>query len=246
LSLIYSKELHEIKPDAKLIDFALNHIKTYISKFPKNKKKLSIIIVITSKKKDVFDYVKDQLPDLEVIKVLFNTSYFEWAGSVYSAYKRFSENNLVLLPDSFLSLSDKNPYETNSGKTLIELCEESLKKSRVVFGYIKSLENKKLSNLGAMFVESNKILRFQDKPKKNFHLFNSYWGCYGFRKSVSFELYKFLSESIKKDTTDVKRQSFYPPFGFKIKSYIDLGTWESIDTFLLSESESSCSISGKT
>ena len=134
LGLNTPKELFEIVPGTRLIDFSLKHILA-----AHQKEKIIIAVVVRPWKTEVVGYVSRQLPGIPVETVMFNDNYQEWPGSVYSAKDLFSKNNLVLLPDSFLSLSAHSNLENLSinhcnGKTLVELVEDALSRCKVVFG----------------------------------------------------------------------------------------------------------------
>ncbi|HOV15618.1 MAG TPA: sugar phosphate nucleotidyltransferase [Spirochaetota bacterium] len=228
LGLSYPKELFEIKDNFKLIDFSLSHIKYFINK--ENNLTIKIVVVVNPYKISVFQYVKEKLPEIDVKYTFFNDSYYEWAGSVYSANEYFTENNFVLLPDSVIVLDNQNPFENNN-LTLIESAYNNLQERDVVFGTIFCNEKDKIKNLGACFVKNKKVLKFQDKPKKNLAKFNAFWGCYGFKKTISKEIYNFLKNSIKHKYQNYEKKTFYPFGSFDINYYCDLGTWESIEKF---------------
>ncbi len=243
LNLGYPKELYEIFPGRKLIDFSLLHI----LESSKNKEiKIEVSVVITAEKEEVYNYVKKKLPTLKVNKVYFNNNYYEWPGSVYSAMETFSEYNFVLLPDTNLRLSKENHYFSDLNETLIETGINKMKTHNVVFGYIKTKNEEKIKNLGAMRVKEDNIVLFKDKPIKDYIQYNSYWGCYGFKKNAAKALYEYLINSVLSDNAEINLDSIFKFGGFQINSFNDLGTWKGIDDFLLSETNSCSSIPGKT
>ncbi len=229
LNLGYSKELYEVQNGLKLIDLSLLHISEYNNR--KNYR-IKISVVITPQKEKVYEYVKKKFPYLDVKKIYFDNKYKEWPGSIYSARKYYSDINIVLLPDTVIKLK---------GKSLIDIIINKLDSYETVFGYIKTKEKKDLINLGAMKVKNGEILLFKDKPKQDYQFYNSYWGCFGFRKSIGRDLYKFLNKSVLDINSDI-----IPPFsmgGFPLDSFYDLGTWDSIKKFLSSKSNGSSYIS---
>jgi hypothetical protein len=232
LGLTYPKELYEVKPGVKLIDFSLTHIKKHLEKFPRTD--LKVAVVITKGKLSVYEYVKSKLPDARVVAVLFDEAYFEWAGSVYSANEHFSEKNIVMLPDSVIEVGKENPLYDDDGKTLIEKMNEALENNPVAFGTVSCKNKNKLSNLGALFVKDEKVLCFQDKPETGLEKYNAFWATYAFKKESAHDLYDFLLHSIKHESPDYEKQLFYPAAGSMLYSYHDLGTWEAIERFLSS------------
>ncbi len=231
LGLATPKELHEINPRIKLIDFSLRHIQYAIKQNPELKKYLKIIVVIKKDKEKIFTYVQNKFQYIRTSCVYFNHHYHEWPGSVYSANKKFSEWNLVLLPDSVISLSSITPFKNTQGKNLIELFLEKMVNHNVVLGTTQSKVLQQLTHLGACTVKNNLVLKFQDKPKKNFEQYNSFWGCYGFHKKVAQELYQFLWNSVQHKNNEYTKRSFYPMTSFPIHHYSDLGTWPSLQQF---------------
>jgi hypothetical protein len=233
LGLNTPKELFEIVPGTRLIDFSLKHILA-----APQKEKIIIAVVIRPWKTALKEYVSEQLPGILVETVIFNDNYKEWPGSVFSAEHLFSKNNLVLLPDSFLSLSAhsnlRNPAFTDSNdRPLVELVSNALRRYKVVFGCIKCTDIKVMETLGAVKMENGIVTAFQDKPRPNElpGQFNGYWGCYAFEKEMGKPLYDFLIHSVLHQPLSFKAQPFYPPGIIPIGEYYDLGTWENIERF---------------
>ena len=188
---------------------------------------------------EVVEYVRQRLPEITVETVMFNPCYQEWPGSVYSAKKVFSENNLVLLPDSYLSLIPPAKGETlavtyPSGKTLAEAVVDALYQYKVVFGCIACKDWQRLKTLGAVRMEKGIVTAFQDKPLPGEMLkesYNGFWGCYAFAKEYGKSLYDFLIPSLHHHPLRLTEQHFYPPGVIPVVDYYDLGTWENIKRF---------------
>jgi hypothetical protein len=231
------KELFEILPEhngtgLKLIDYSLAHIRA----FPYIEK-LIVAVVIRPHKQEVAEYAALQLPGITVESLMFDDAYQEWPGSVYSAHSLFCENNLVLLPDSYLSLSGNSTF-TNvcttgpDGNSLIDLMTEALNRYSVVFGSVSCASADILKTMGAMRVEKQRVTAFQDKPLQGTERFNSFWGCYGFRKEMGRPLYDFLLRSVRHQPVSLTEQPFHPAGAFPIARYHDLGTWERVNSFI--------------
>lgn len=228
MNLNYPKELFEIFSGKKLIDFSIGHIKYFLFRSDISVK---IVVVISKEKEQVFEYVNDRLSEANVIPVFFNEEFREWPGSVYSANSHFSEANVVLLPDSFISLSKTDRFSDEKGKGIIEKALKILEDRTVVFGVKKCLDPDILKNLGAVSTMEDRIELLIDKPLKNDKRLNGFWGVYGFRKEVSPELYKFLIRTVEKKKIDIRMQKFFPPGFFFIENYFDLGTKEAVEIF---------------
>lgn len=230
------KELFEIVPGTRLIDFSLNHISAASERVASGGFRLKVAVVIRPWKEAVKEYVSQKLPGITVETVLFNDAFREWPGSVYSASGVFSHRNLVLLPDSCLRLREGASCGAavcfnEEGKTLVELVSEALEKYGVVFGSVSCTDPGVLKHLGAMRVEGGQVTVFQDKPFENLGRFNSFWGCYGFRREYGKSLYDFLIQSVDHREVSLEARPFYPVGVVPLHSYQDLGTWETIARF---------------
>lgn len=239
LDLKSPKELFEIVPGTRLIDFSLRHIWAVYEKEGKSHlPSISIKIAVVTRpwKVEVVEFISRKLPEIIVETVMFNNAFSEWPGSVYSASEFFSENNLVLLPDSYLRLSEGSSCNfstcfNDNGETLVQRVLNALKEYKVVFGSVKCTEKKILKQLGAMRVEDGEVSALQDKPSQNLEQFNSFWGCYGFRKEYGRAIYDFLIKSVQHLPVSLKEQPFFPIGTIPLYSYRDLGTWENIKRF---------------
>lgn len=223
------KELLEIYKGLPLIQFALQHMLVSLGKecLP-----LKVAVVIRKGKELVVDYVRGVLPqEVEVCAVYADPRWEEWPGSIYSAREQYSELNLVLLPDSFISLSETDWQRTRDKQTLLDLAVSGLERSQVVFGTLACDDKETLSQLGAVRRDAGgEITAFQDKPSDPTG-FNAFWGCFAFRSEVSETLYRFLSESVRHANPDYSAQSFFPAQSFSLADYADLGTWDAIEAF---------------
>lgn len=238
------KELFEIR-GKKLIDFSLTHIKAFI---PSYQGSLRVAVVIRPSKQEVADYVARRLPDIPVKPVLFDHNYEEWPGSVYSANKLFSRHNLVLLPDSFLTLNKTTtpwpvtvfPDGEFQGRTLLSAALEVLARRPVMFAWVPCENPELLSSMGALRVEKDVVKAFQDKPRRGLEEleglngFNGFWTCYGFSRESGLPLYKFLIASLRHQSPILERQPFFPPAALRVGEYYDLGTPERLAEFIRS------------
>jgi len=231
LGLDTPKELFEILPGIRLIDFSLSHIQAAPPGLA-----IKIAVVIRTWKQAVADYVQEKLPGRPVQAVLFDDRFDDWPGSVYSARETFSPANLVLLPDSLLDLAGRKSgimprCFDEKGLSLLELVFTNLEKKKSLFGWVPCSDATILKDLGALRVEQGEVTAFQDKPKKDFQLYNGFWGCYAFREEVSRALYEFLIHSVRQTPLPLEEQPFSPPGAIPLAAYRDFGTWPAIRPF---------------
>ncbi len=231
------KELFPILPGVRLIDFSLAHIREALCRTSaQDDWTIRVAVVIQPWKTEVSDYVRQVLPGVPVETVFFDNALHEWPGSVHSARSFYEDINIVLLPDSRLSLSPAEMTRDSDGKSLVVRVIESLQNHDVAFGYIPCSDPAVLQHLGALHVTSQHadfgiIDRFQDKPDRDFASFNGYWCCYAFRAEAGESLYRFLHRSVMHDKTDIVSESFHPVSAFPVHAYMDLGTREAGELF---------------
>ncbi|MEN8153575.1 MAG: hypothetical protein ABFR75_06095 [Acidobacteriota bacterium] len=225
------KELFEIHKDIKMIDLSLQHISVFLHWVEKQKIRvdLKVVVVINRFKEKVIEHVKKIMPEVKVEKVYFNDLYREWPGSIYSAQGHFSDFNIVLLPDSFITMSKDNRFFDVSGDPLIKKMIDILKNSPLAFGVKRCKDPEILRNLGAVMAEDNKITEFQDKPENRFLKFNGYWGVFGFCEQIGEKVYNFLIRSVEHKNPSLKDYFSDPPGCFFLNSYMDLGTKDSVE-----------------
>jgi hypothetical protein len=229
LGLSAPKELYEIWPGVRLIDFSLNHIRQILKNQPGWK--IRAAAVIRPGKEEVYRYVKQYLPETEVVPVRFNENYYEWAGSVFSAEEAYSDCNIVLLPDCAFSLSSSNYLQSSSGAGLIEQMALRLEKAPIVFAWMPCREPAMLAGLGALTVRDGLVTDLQDKPDQDREKYNAFWGSYGFQKQSAELIYRFFSASIRHEDAKQWKGNLFPAPGVELFEFQDLGTWDSIKHF---------------
>lgn len=220
LGLPYPKEIHRVFPTHSLIDFSLDHIRQN----PDFIRRLSI--VVTEKKQVVFDYVQSVLPpQVQVDRAYFNDAYTEWPGSVLSAENLFEDHNIVLLPDSLLKVKE--------GASLLEAYANAFATGAdLVFAYCPETDPQRLKSLGALMVQDGLVQNFCDKPDPNdAKNFNGFWASFAFTKSASRDVLEFMMRSVAREKVDI-HQLGLKIAAFPIESYLDLGTWPAMSSFL--------------
>lgn len=240
------KELFPILPERRLIDFSLDHIREAAHVLSgsdttgggpihatagHSRYSLSVIVVSRPWKTEVPEYVTGKLPGIPVKTVMFNPKLFEWAGSVHSAQTHYGDINVVLLPDSFLSLSPETPVRDPEGTPLIHHILSSLARHSVVFGYRPCTHPGQLKQLGALHVTRGIVDAFQDKPATHLERYNGFWCCYAFIRPMGTPLYRFLQQSVAHTPVNIQNEPFHPAGAFPVHHYLDLGTPAAVETF---------------
>jgi hypothetical protein len=229
------KELFPVFPNIKLIDYSLNHIRINALWLKHHlHRKTRVAVVIRPEKADVAEYVRKQLPDLQVDTVYFNTALKEWPGSVHSAHSLYGDCNIVLLPDTYLSLGAQHFYLDSDRYPITYHVLRCLRSHSVVFGCLPCTAPAALKRFGAVHITQAAIpviQAFQDKPDSELNRYNGFWCCYAFTANAGESLYQFLRRSVLHQPADIREESFSPAAVFPVREYHDLGTPESIDMF---------------
>ncbi len=224
LGLAASKEIYQVEPNKKLIDYSLNHIKksNYVSK---------IVIVIHPSKIDLINYIHSIKETLPPISFVFQKeNYFDWPGGIWSAEDLLDENNIALLPDSVLIPKNK------STSIIDQMREKMLGGDHITFSYKKEDDKNRIKSLGALYVDetTNEIKHYKEKPQKNTDDFNAFWCSFGFKKESSNDLFRLMESLTKKDGErefkEIKDK--YKIAGIEIEEYHDLGTWDNLQKYI--------------
>lgn len=226
LGLNDPKPLFELLPGLRLVDLTLEHL--YLA----GRKGIDfrVITVVSPRTTAVFDYVREKLRGRRVDMCLFNDAYREWPGSVYSASPGFGDLNLVMLPDSLLSLSGESPGFDPNGDCLLRKMLEGLRRHPVHF-MVAPERSSRLRRLGAVRVDGGKVRVLADKPDGDLSRYNGFWAAYGFRRSHGRDLYLYLDALVGKRSLPFPLDRLGPPGAVDIHEYRDLGTWEDIAEF---------------
>jgi len=228
LGLNFPKPLFEVLPGVRLIDLTLHHLR----QASRNGVKYRLVVVVKPRSAAVYEYVAQSLEEISVKCCFFDDQFHEWPGSVYSANPFFGEYNVVLLPDSLLTVSEETPFLDDRGKGVLELMELGLLKRPVHFLAVMD-SSPRLSRLGAIRAEMGEVKLLSDKPSGDLSLFNCFWACYGFRKSHGEALYSFLDDVLAKRVPSLPLNALGPPGVDFVFAYRDLGSWEEIEGFRL-------------
>lgn len=219
LGLPYPKELHRVVEGVSLIDFSLAHLAADPGHFD------SLSIVTVPGKEAVLQYARATAPaGITVNDVSFDHRYTEWAGSILSAERHFRARNIVLLPDSRLTVG---PSATLARRyaTAFDAGFD------VVFAYLPTDQPARLSRLGALCVEDGQVFDFCDKPElAEAARFNAFWGSFGFAGEAGPRLLRLMMDSIARRRVDLAALGLRVG-AFPIESYEDLGTWPAMRAF---------------
>lgn len=219
LGLDYPKELFKIYDNKSLIDFSMSTIYNARSIVK------SVILVLREGKEDIYQYVIEKYPLLEVRYVYQKAEFFEWPGAILSAVlKNENRSYFTMLPDSVI-------FPLDNSNVILSAHERIQKGADIVFGFKKETDRSLLGSLGALQVENGRVLDFRDKPSpQDASRFNSFWCCFAFGGSFGSPLLELMSKSVLREKVEINLIS-QNISGFEIDEYLDLGTWDNIKKF---------------
>lgn len=226
LGLTFPKPLYQVHEGLRLIDLSLMHLRLA----SQAGFSFQVAVVVRPETRAVFDHVQASLPGIDVHSCPYNPVYPEWPGSVYSARSWFGAHNLVLLPDSIITLSGASHFHDDQGRCLVEAVVQGLGKHPVHLLYVPDTGDI-LRRMGAVHQENGELSRLADKPTGDLSLYNGYWVAYAFKADHGEPLYRYLEAAVSGQPAPFPLSRLGPPGAAPAYRYRDLGTWEAIETF---------------
>ena len=225
LNLPYPKEILRLNDHEALIDSSFNFFRDY------GRKDVEFVVVINENKTEIISYLAKYKDRYNISFVYQNPNEYEYTGAIKSAKHLFGEHNIVLLPDTIMTLSPNTD--------LFETVKHSLTETGFTFLYKQESNYDVLKTKGALFVNNENIVeQYEDKPETGYENFNAYWCAFAFRKRTFDSCMTFMEKSTLKqriDNEEIKQTPIYKSKAIKVEDYIDLGTWEEIRRVLLNE-----------
>tara|TARA_A100001391_G_scaffold36985_1_gene20304 strand:+ start:4437 stop:5174 length:738 start_codon:yes stop_codon:yes gene_type:complete len=225
LNLPYPKEILRLNDHEALIDSSFNFFRDY------GRKDVEFVVVINEDKTEIISYLSKYKDRYNISFVYQNPNEYEYTGAIKSAKHVFGEHNIVLLPDTIMTLSPNTD--------LFETVTNSLTETGFTFLYKQENDPNVLKTKGSLYVNSENIVeRYEDKPESGYENFNAYWCAFAFRKRTFDSCMTFMEKSTLKqriDNEEIKQTPIYKSKAIKVDDYVDLGTWEEIRRVLLSE-----------
>ena len=214
--LPFAKELYPLDRDYTLIDSLFTNISAF-------KRECRVIIIIGPHKTDLIKHLHQYADDFDIVFIY--QRHEELAGAILSARDYFSNCNILLLPDIFIS-------DENITQKLRDLILYT-KQNKVCYLVKKESDFNILTRLGAVYTENNIIQFMEEKPKYNSD-YNGFWVSIGF-STIDF-IYDFIT--FQKNQELKKYDYFYNIPCVFVDYALDLGVWDNIRRF-------ECDLAGK-
>jgi len=225
LNLPYPKEILRLNNDEALIDHSFNFFRDY------GRKNVEFVVIINEDKPELLSYLAKYKDRYNITFTYQDPSEKEYTGAIKSANHLFGEHNLVLLPDTIMTLSAESD--------LYDLINSSLTETGFTFLYKKESNTDILKTKGALVVDKNNLITaYEDKPQTDLEKFNAFWCAFGFRRRTFNQCISFMEKStLKQKVTneEIKGTPIYKSKGIPVQDYKDLGTWPEIRRMLLNE-----------
>lgn len=222
LNLPYPKEILRVDKEKALIDNSFELFEGL------SRDDVEFVVVINEEKTEIIKYLSKYKSQYNVSFTYQDPKKIEYTGAIKSAKHLFSENNIVLLPDTVLTLPD--------GINLAHEVHVHLEEKSFTFLFKPETNKKMLNTKGCLQLDNEqRVLDYEDKPTQNMDRFNGYWCGFAFKKNVFDECISFMEQSTLKNE---KRKKFIEQtniFGSKtiqVEEFKDLGTWEEIGKLL--------------
>lgn len=222
LNLPYPKEILRVDKENALIDNSF-HLFDKLSR-----DQVEFVVVINEEKTEIIKYLSKYKSQYNISFTYQNPNEFEYTGAIKSAKHLFGENNIVLLPDTLLTLP--------KGVNLAHEVNHHLKENGFTFLFKSEIDSEMLKTKGCLQLDKSfKVLSYEDKPSENITSFNGYWCAFAFKKAAFDECISFMEQSTLKTEgpkTSIEHTSIFKSSAIEVVDYKDLGTWDEIGKLL--------------
>lgn len=221
LNLPYSKEILRLNNETSLIDHSFNFFRDY------GRKDVDFVVVINESKTDIVKYLRKYKDRYNISFTYQNPFEKEYTGAIKSAKHLFGEHNLILLPDTIMTL--------DPGVDLFQSVQNSLTETGFTFLYKKENDFNMLKTKGALKINDGLVEQYEDKPENNLENFNAFWCSFAFRRRAFDSSMAFMEKSTLRQrvsVSEIENTPIYKSKGIEVKNYVDLGTWPEIQKVL--------------
>ena len=222
LNLPYPKEILRLDKEQALIDYSFDFFRDY------GRRDVEFVIVINEEKTEIIKYLSRYKDKFNISFTFQNPNEQEYTGAIKSAKHLFGEHNVVLLPDTIMTL--------NPNVNLVDTVQDSLTKTGFTFFYKKELDEAMLKTKGALSIDSNGLVQaYEDKPVEAFENFNAFWCSFAFSRRAFDSAMSFMEKSTLRQRVlpaEIEKTPIYQSKGIEVLDYKDLGTWDEIRRLL--------------
>lgn len=222
LNLPYPKEILRLDKEQALIDYSFDFFRDY------GRRDVEFVIVINEEKTEIVKYLSHYKDKFNISFTFQNPNEQEYTGAIKSAKHLFGEHNVVLLPDTIMTLKP--------GVELVDAVQNSLNETGFTFFYKKESEEKMLKTKGALTIDVGGLVQaYEDKPESDVERFNAFWCSFAFNRRAFDSAISFMEKSTLKQRVlpaEIEKTPIYLSKGIEVSDYKDLGTWDEIRRLL--------------
>lgn len=222
LNLPYPKEILRLDKEQALIDYSFDFFRDY------GRRDVEFVIVINEDKTEIVKYLSKYKDKFNISFTFQNPNEREYTGAIKSAKHLFGEHNVVLLPDTIMTLKP--------GVDLVDAVQNSVTETGFTFFYKKEREDKMLRTKGALYIHEDGLVKsYEDKPEENLETYNAFWCSFAFRKRAFDPAIAFMEKSTLRQRVlpnEIESTPIYGSKGIEVLDYKDLGTWDEIRRLL--------------
>lgn len=220
LNLPYPKEILRLDKEQALIDYSFDFFRDY------GRKDVEFVVVMNEEKLDVIKYLSSYKDRFNISFTFQNPKELEYTGAIKSARHLFGTHNVVLLPDTIMSLRPG----VDLGETVMRSLDTGF-----TFFYKKETDPAMLRTKGALAVNMNgQVTAYEDKPQDGFEKYNGYWCSFAFTEHAFDRSIAYMEKSTLRQpqTDDFKFVPIANCQAIEVVDYKDLGTWDEIRRLL--------------
>jgi len=222
LNLPYPKEILRLDKEQALIDYSFDFFRDY------GRRDVEFVIVINEDKTEIVRYLSKYKDKFNISFTFQNPNEREYTGAIKSARHLFGEHNVVLLPDTIMTLKP--------GIDLVEAVQSSVTETGFTFFYKRETSEKMLRTKGALIIDNEGLVQsYEDKPEDNVDRFNAFWCSFAFRKRTFDAAIAFMEKSTLRQRVlpnEIESTPIHRSKGIEVLDYKDLGTWDEIRRLL--------------
>jgi NDP-sugar pyrophosphorylase family protein len=222
LNLPYPKEILRLDKEQALIDYSFDFFRDY------GRRDVEFVIVINEDKTEIMKYLSKYKDKFNISFTFQNPNEQEYTGAIKSAKHLFGEHNVVLLPDTIMSL--------RPGVDLVDAVQSSVTETGFTFFYKREHDEKMLRTKGALSIDISGVVQaYEDKPEEGVERFNAFWCSFAFRRRAFDSAISFMEKSTLRQRVlpaEIEKTPIYLSKGIEVLDYKDLGTWDEIRRLL--------------
>ena len=222
LNLPYPKEILRINKEKALIDNSFDLFSEL------GRDGVEFVVVVNEEKTEIVRYLSKYKSQYNISFTYQNPNELEYTGAIKSAQHLFGDNNIVLLPDTILTLP--------KGINFAHEVYYNLEQNGFAFLFKSETDEKMLTTKGCLQLDAqHRVLAYEDKPSENIARFNGYWCAFAFKKEVFAQCISFMEQSTLKlelPETLIEQTKLFRSKVIEVEDYKDLGTWDQIGKFL--------------